>query len=316
LTGAAGPARGRRSLAADLSLLLIAAIWGTTFALLRDTLRFIHPVELMALRFSIGGAIVAAVYGRRFSGATPLWLWDGTRTGAFLAAGYLFQVIGLASITASRSAFLTSTYVPMTPFAAYLLLRTRPDWGGAAGVVLVSLGLLAFAAPSGPGRGGANALSLARGDLWTLGCAAAFAAQIVYTNVAARRSDFAVVTMVQLLLTAAVAWLLVLARGGFSVPMSRVPWAVILYLATFATAFVITLQTWALGRTTPIKAAVLFSTEPIFAAVFAGLFFRERMARLEVVGAVLILGGVLTTELWGPLGERLRRLRGRPRTVG
>jgi drug/metabolite transporter (DMT)-like permease len=295
--------------AADLSLLLISAIWGTTFALLRDSLRYIHPVELMALRFSIGGAIVAAVYARRLPKIRRPWLWDGARTGLFLAAGYLFQVIGLASITASRSAFLTSTYVPMTPFVAYLLLRARPDWGGALGVILVSLGLAAFAARTEFAAGGGARFSLGAGDLWTLGCAAAFAGQIVFTNVAARRSDFAVVTIVQLLLSAAVGWALVLAHGGFSVPMDRVPWGVILYLATFATAFVITLQTWALGRTTPTKAAVIFSTEPIFAAVFAGVFFGERMAAPEILGAGLILAGVLATELWAPVGSWMRRRR-------
>jgi drug/metabolite transporter (DMT)-like permease len=307
LNGASGAAAPRKSLSADLSLLLISAIWGTTFALLRDSLRTIHPVELMALRFSIGGAIVAAVYARRIPKVKPLWLWDGVRTGFFLAAGYLFQVIGLSTITASRSAFLTSTYVPMTPFVAYLLIRTRPDWGGGVGVLLVTLGLLAFAAHTELGTGAS--FSLASGDLWTLGCAAAFAAQIVYTNVAARRSDFAVITMVQLLLSAGVGWVFVLARGGFSVPMDRVPWGIILYLATFATAFVITLQTWALGRTTPIKAAVIFSTEPIFAAVFAGVFFGERMNGLEFLGAGLVLAGVLTTELWQPVAARFRARR-------
>lgn len=294
-------------MAGDLALLLIAAIWGTTFALLRDSLRTIHPVELMALRFSIGGGIVAAVYARRLPRSKPLWLWDGTRTGLFLAAGYLFQVIGLASITASRSAFLTSTYVPMTPFVAYLLFRARPDWGGVVGVVLATLGLIAFSARAGLGAGGGAGFALGSGDLWTLACATAFAGQIVYTNVAARRSDFAVVTIVQLLLSAGVGWGLVLARGGFSVPMDRVPWAVILYLATFATAFVITLQTWALGRTSPTRAAVIFSTEPIFAAIFAGVFFGERMTAPEIAGAGLILAGVLTTELWLPVGAWLRR---------
>jgi drug/metabolite transporter (DMT)-like permease len=307
VTGAPpNPARAP-SAVADLSLLLIAAIWGTTFALLRDTLRTIHPVELMALRFTIGGALVAAVYGARLPRAKGLWIWDGVRSGFFLAAGYLFQVIGLVTITASRSAFLTSTYVPMTPFAAYFLLHVRPDVGGAVGVILVSAGLAAFAAPAELGAGGGPFFHLGSGDLWTLACAASFAVQIVYTNVAARRSDFGIVTLVQLVLTAVTGWALVIARGGFSVPLSRVPWGVILYLATFATALVLTLQTWALGRTTPTRAAIIFSTEPIFAAVFAGAFFRERMAATEVLGALLIMAGLLATVLWVPARAWFRK---------
>ena len=296
-------------MAADLSLLLIAAIWGTTFALLRESLRLIHPVELMAFRFTIAAALVAAIYWRRIAAMRGLWLWDGARTGLFLAAGYLFQVFGLATITASRSAFITSTYVPMTPLAAFLLMGVRPELGGLIGVALVTMGLFAFSATEGLGAGGA-AFSLSGGDLWTLGCAAAFAVQIIYTNIAARRSDYAVVTLVQLTLSAAIGWILVAARGGLSVPLERVPWGIIVYLATAATAFVLTLQTWALGKTTPVKAAVIFSTEPIFAAIFAGAFFGERMASIEIAGAALILAGVIVTELWAPLRQRLReRLR-------
>jgi drug/metabolite transporter (DMT)-like permease len=300
-------------MAADLSLLLIAAIWGTTFALLRESLRLIHPVELMAYRFTIAAAIVGAIYWRRIAAAQRLWLWDGVRTGVFLAAGYLFQVFGLTSITASRSAFLTSTYVPMTPIAAYLLMHARPDVGGLIGVALVTLGLFAFSATEGLAAG-AGGLALSRGDLWTLACAAAFAVQIIYTNIAARRSDFAVVTFVQLAFSALVGWALIAARGGLSVPLEHAPWGIIVYLATAATAFVLTLQTWALGRTSPVKAAVIFSTEPIFAAIFAGMFFGERMASVELAGAALILAGVFVTELWAPLRERLRGRAGAGKT--
>ncbi len=293
-------------MAADLSLLLVSAIWGTTFALLRDSMRVLHPVELMALRFTIGASLVTAVYARRLPAVRALWIWDGARTGFFLCAGYLFQVFGLVTITASRSAFLTSTYVPLTPFAAFLLQRARPDLGGVLGIAFVSLGLFAFSSRAALGEGDGSAFSLGSGDLWTLACAAAFAVQLIYTNVAARRSDFAVVTILQLWIAAAIGWILVAARGGFSLPLSRVPWGEVVYLATLATAFVLTLQTWALGRTPPVRAAVIFSTEPIFAALFAGLFFGERMAPREILGAAFILVGILTTELWVPVRQWLR----------
>jgi drug/metabolite transporter (DMT)-like permease len=73
-----------------------------------------------------------------------------------------------------------------------------------------------------------------------------------------------------------------------------------IYLAVAATAVVIGLQTWALGRTSPIKATLIFSLEPVFAAIFAGLFFGERMHAREYWGGALILGGVAVSELWGP----------------
>ena len=84
------------------------------------------------------------------------------------------------------------------------------------------------------------------------------------------------------------------------VSWDRMPWGVMIYLAVAATALVIALQTWALSRTSSVKAALLFSTEPIFAAIFAASFFGERMTPRELLGAALILAGVLVSELWRP----------------
>jgi len=94
-------------------------------------------------------------------------------------------------------------------------------------------------------------------------------------------------------------WVLVGTRGGIGTPCAEIPWGTLLYLAIVATSLVIALQTWALGRTSPIKASLIFSLEPVFAAIFAGLFFGERMTSRELTGGALILIGIVVTETWG-----------------
>lgn len=279
-------------MAADLSLLLIAAIWGTTFALLRDTMRVLHPFELMALRFSLATAVLAAVYWKRIVRLRRDAIRDGLWLGVWLTLGYLTQVMGLLTITASRSAFITSTYVVFTPFVAWIALRSRPAIGEFLAVAIVFFGLSRFSREAG--------IALGAGDLWTLGCALSFAIQMVVTHVVAKREDPIALSVVQMAVGAAVGWALVLARGGFRPAMSDVPWGVIVYLAVAATALVIALQTWALPRTTSVKAALLFSTEPIFASAFAMAFFGERMTPREYLGAALVMAGVLWSELWRP----------------
>jgi len=288
----------KRSAWATPALLFIAAIWGTTFSLLRESLRAFHPVELMALRFTIATALLAAIYAPRIGRMRGQWIRDGLVTGLAAAVGYLTQVMGLVTISASRSAFLTGTYIPLTPFAAYFILRSRPGAGEGLGVALAFAGLCFFSAEAG--------FSPKPGDLWTLACAASFAVQIVLTNIAARRSDPVAVTLVQLALSTVLGWTCVAARGGFSTPWSAVPWGVIIYLAVVATTIVLVLQTWALGKTPPVRAALIFSLEPIFAALFAAAFFAERMSARELWGASLILAGVLTSELWAPAKAWLR----------
>lgn len=300
---------------ADLALLGVSAIWGTTFALLRDSLHRIHPVELMAIRFSMAALLVAAIYWKRLVGtagpvpaaaatpaATPTpraqWLRDGFWLGIWLATGYLTQVIGLATITAARSAFITSTYILVVPILVIPIARALPGLGDLVGIALAFGGIILFSADAG--------FSLAPGDLWTLGCSLSFGIQIVLTNQVAKRSDPIALSVTQMAVGALAGWALVVARGGFHTPAAQVPWAVMIYLAVVATALVIVVQTWALARTSPVKAALIFSTEPIFAALFAVAFFNEGMTTREVLGGALILVGVVTAELWKPAMARLR----------
>jgi len=104
-------------------------------------------------------------------------------------------------------------------------------------------------------------------------------------------------------IAAALGWIIVGARGGIGTPWAEIPWGTLVYLAVAATALVIALQTWALGHTSPIKATLIFSLEPVFAALFAGIFFGERMHAREYMGGALILSGVAVSELWGRVGN-------------
>lgn len=281
---------------ADLALLLICAIWGTTFALLREALRVLTPAELIALRFTMATIVLALVTTRRFRGFRISWLKDGLWIGIWLATGYLTQAIGLRSVPPSRSAFITSMSIAFVPFFAFALLRTPPVLGESLGVALAVAGLVLFSSDVG--------FSLRAGELWTLVGAAAFAMQIVTTHVAGKRSPLLPISVIQTAAGAVAGWSLVLMAGGMRAEPRAIPWAILIYLAVLATAFIIVLQTWALARTSSVKAGVLYATEPIFAAIFAISFFGDRMTPREVAGAALILAGVVVSELWRPLRAR------------
>ncbi len=282
----AGPASTSRI--AEGSLLLLTAIWGTTFPLLRASLRILDPYDIIALRFTIAAILLAALYWKCIARMGRAAILDGARTGLFMVAGYLTQAIGLTTTSSPRSAFLTGTAVVFVPFIDFLVVRSGVALGEALGVGLVFVGLF-FYADAG--------LTLRAGDLWTLAGAIAFAGQVVYTNVAARRSDTFVVSAVQAAVAAAVGWIFVGARGGLSVPLGAIPWGTVLYLGVIATAFILALQTWALGKTKPVRAGVIYSLEPVFAAIVAMTFFGEGMSPREVLASVAILAGVLVAEL-------------------
>jgi drug/metabolite transporter (DMT)-like permease len=274
---------------AELGLLLITVIWGTTFPILRGALRTLSPYDIIALRFTIAAVVLAAIYPGRLLRMGPVAVGDGLRTGLFMVAGYLTQAIGLTTTTSSRSAFLTGIAVVFVPFMSFLVLRSWVAIGEAVGVGLAFLGLAFFYADA--------EFVLRAGDLWTLAGAVAFAGQVVYTNVAARRSDVCAVSALQAVVAAAVGWMFAGAHGGLSLPVRAIPWGTVLYLGLVATAFILVLQTWALGKTKPVRAGVIYSLEPVFAAIIAMAFFAERMSAREVLGSILILAGVVVAEM-------------------
>jgi drug/metabolite transporter (DMT)-like permease len=278
-----------KSRLAEASLVLITIIWGTTFPLLRTSLRILDAYDIVALRFTIATILIAAIFWKRFRHLNRTTVWDGAVTGLFMGAGYLTQAIGLTTISSPRSAFITGTAVIFVPFIDRFVSRLGATLGESLAVALTVVGLLFFYADAN--------LKLQAGDLWTLLGALMFASQVVTTNVAARRSDPFVVSALQSATAAMVAWVFIIPRGGLSVPLSAIPWDRILYFGVVATAFILVLQTWALGKTKPVRAGVIYSLEPVFAAVFAMAFFGEGMSRREVLGSAAILLGVLVAEL-------------------
>jgi len=210
-----------RSRLAEASLVLITIIWGTTFPLLRTSLRILDPYDIVALRFTIAAVLIAAIFWKRFRYWNRTALWDGALTGFFMGTGYLVQAIGLTTISSPRSAFITGTAVIFVPFIDRFVSKLGATLGEIVAVALTFVGLLLFYADAN--------LKLKAGDLWTLLGAVMFASQVVTTNVAARRSDPFVVSALQSAAAAMVAWVFIIPRGGLSVPWRAIPWDRILY---------------------------------------------------------------------------------------
>ncbi|HXF59514.1 MAG TPA: DMT family transporter, partial [Candidatus Saccharimonadales bacterium] len=135
---------GSKSRLAEGALVLITIIWGTTFPLLRTSLRILDPYDIVALRFTIAAVLIAAITWKRFRYLNRTALWDGALTGFFMGTGYLVQAIGLTTISSPRSAFITGTAVIFVPFIDRFVSRLGATRGEIVAVALTFLGLLLF----------------------------------------------------------------------------------------------------------------------------------------------------------------------------
>jgi drug/metabolite transporter (DMT)-like permease len=299
---------GARSLRGDLALLTCAAGWGLTFPLIRSAVEHdVSPLLFVGLRFALATAVllpVALVRRVRLSAAA---LRDGALVGLFLFAGFATQTLGLQTVSPARSAFLTSFYVLFTPLLAVIVTRMRPPAAVLGGLTLAFVGGFVFT-----GAGGASAGGITRGDLWSIGCALAFAAQMVALSVVVRRHGVLLLTLLQSLVTATAAFaLLPLAETPVWNPTPGALWS-LAFNGIVGSALLLGLQAWG-QRTTPApRAAVLFASEPVWAALFSFLFWGHTIAPREMAGGGLIVLGILTAEL-SPGRRRVERVDRRPR---
>ena len=132
---------------ADLALIAVTAIWGSTFIMVQASLAAVSPLIFIALRFGLAAAVLALLYRPRITRAAAI---PGIVVGLFLFGGYAFQTIGLQFTTASKSAFLTSLSVPMVPLAAALVYRKVPRRFELLGVLAASAGMVLLTLPQGP----------------------------------------------------------------------------------------------------------------------------------------------------------------------
>jgi drug/metabolite transporter (DMT)-like permease len=288
---------------ADAVLVTITAFWGVTFVVVKDAVVLADPFTFLALRFSLGAALLTAVAWRAVRGRALLLAGSGL--GVLLFVGFAAQTSGLQFTTPSRSAFLTGLSVLLVPFLSIAFHRRRPPPASLVGVVLALGGLWALAG----GVDGASS-SLWKGDALTLLCALAFALHITLIENLARTHPAAPLVAVQLW-TVALLSLVTLSGLGSRLQPTPALWSAVLITGVGGSAVALLLQAWAQARTTAVRAALVYALEPVFAAAYSVALGRESMGLRELTGGGLIVLGVLVSEL-GALGwAQVLRLRGR-----
>lgn len=283
---------------ADVALVLLTLVWGTTFTLVKRALDAgTSTGAFLALRFGVALAVLAALWAWRRPRPSPgLWR-DGALLGGAMFGGFALQTAGLAHTTPARSGFITGLAVVLVPFVARFVLGRRVAAASWVGVVLAVAGLALLTQPFGDG--GATRL----GDALTLGCALSYAFQIIWTSEFSPRHPLLSLVLVQVAVTFAGS-LLILPFEQVRVAPSAELAGTVLFTGVVMTVGAFFVMNWAQRHTTAVRAALIYSLEPPAAAVFSHLVTGEVLGGTGIAGAALILGGVVVAELGGALAAR------------
>ena len=269
----------RRPPIAYTALAIAALLFAATFVVVKEAVAILPPLSFVGWRFLVGGAALLLIGIPR---GWPIWR-DGVLAGVLLFAGYALQTAGLAETSASNSGLITGLYVVFTPLLAALVARHSVGIATVTGTIIAFGGLALLTIREG--------VSLAGGDLLTVGCAIAFAGHIVVLSRVAFRHPVVPLTAIQLLVTAALAFVGSALTEGFPLPTSEVIGALLITgLAVSGGAFL--LQVWSQTVIGPARTAIILALEPALAAVFAAWLLAERLTTQGWIGAGLILTGI------------------------
>ena len=291
-----------RSLKAHLLLVLITLVWGSTFVLIKEALRDSSPLVLNAVRMTLAAALLAVYYRKHLVALDRRAVAAGSIVGVFLYLGYALQTAGLKLTTPSKSAFLTGVSTVLVPLLMVLVWRTRVHPWRAVGIALALTGLFMMTVPAGR-EGLADFARVNRGDLLVIGCAFAFAFQIILLGRATQRFPFEQMAVLQIAVAAA---LMVVSAPLLEQPVFRPSPAVIatvLVTGILGTAVAFTVQAWAQQFTPATHTALIFTLEPVFAWLTSFLVLQERLGLRAGAGALAILAGVLISELLGQVAQ-------------
>ncbi|MGI3779901.1 MAG: DMT family transporter [Janthinobacterium lividum] len=291
--------RSRTQSLAFAALLTMAAIWGSTFFLIKDLLDRLGVLDLLALRFAIASVALAVLAAPRLRIDATV-LRRGVLLGLLYGAAQILQTAGLSLAPASVSGFVTGLYVVLTPLLGALLLRSRvgaATWAGAA-LAAVGLGVLSLGGPGGLG----GAAGVGGGEALTFASAVVYALHILVLgrwSDASRALGLSLVQLVVIALvcTAAALWRDDRGHVGLTLPRSAADWWSLVYLAVVAAALAMVLQTWAQAHVEPSRAAVVMAMEPVWAAAFAVALGGERVTVRMVLGGLAIVSAMYLVEL-------------------
>ncbi len=287
----------------ELNLLLVTLFWSATFVLIKDAINDISSMLFIAFRFSIAALILLLWKGKAIFRNFDKNLFPPILLSFLLFVAFASQTVGLKYTLATKSAFITGSSVVMIPFLQTVIERKYPAKGTIIGAALVFIGILFL---SGGGEQLPEFLSSLGsnfnvGDGLTVVCALFYSVYVVYLDLLSKKYDFLFLVFVQLFAMALFSY--IFAFVFFLEGIERIHFnfsgdlvAALIYTSIFATLIATMLQTKYQKYVTPAKAGIIFSFEPVFAAIIAFFAINEKISNFGIIGSLLIFAGLIISE--------------------
>ena len=276
---------------ADLLLLTVAIAWGVTFLMVQDAIKSVPVYSFLFFRFLIASALIFFLCIKRFKNLDKGTMFSGIFLGVLLFSGFSTQTFALAHTKSSIVAFITGLNVIFVPFVSFLLFRDYVRKMVFAGSFIAVIGLYLLTM--------SGTLTLGYGETLTIVCAMMFALHILFTDKYSKSKDVFLLVFFQFITVTILSMLFSLSLEDvtFDIPMDYTFLKAVIVTSIFATFYAFLIQTYMQQYTTPTKTAIIFTMEPVSAAVYEFVAIGAVLTNIQLVGAFLIVSATLMAEI-------------------
>ena len=272
----------------EWALVGITALWGATFLIVHTAMDHSGPLFFVGARFLVAALITALVFRRALRAMKWLDIGAGAAIGSMIFLGYGLQTFGLQTVPSSTVAFLTALYVPLVPLLQWVLLRRPPGALSLAGAALAFVGLLLIAGPQG-------GISFGEGEIATLISTVPIAVEVILISAFAGRVHLGRVTVVQLLVAGALAFVFMPVTGE-KIPEFSWVWVLAALALGGSSGLIQATMNWTQRSVSPTRATIIYAAEPVWGGAI-GRLAGDRLPALAIVGAAVIVAGTLISEV-------------------
>jgi drug/metabolite transporter (DMT)-like permease len=273
---------------ASIILAVVALVWGTTYAVIKDTLSVVQPFSLMMFRFGFSALILSLMYLKKFKTIKSVDLKRGIIIGIFMFLAFYFLIVSIRFTTASKFSFIVGAYVLIVPFLSWVINKTKLDRYAIVGAILATIGL-AF-------------LTMERGavfNLWDLvaGCCSFFfAAHMIAIEKYSGDSDPILLTIIQFITTAVLFIILTGIKEGYDfMVLPEIKWT-LGYLVIISTIIPFAIQNIVQRYISSTSTALILTLQSAFGSIFAVYYLDERMTKQMIIGCLLIFIAIVFQE--------------------
>jgi len=281
---------------AEAVLAFTTLLWGMTFIVIKTGLDDASPLMFLCLRFTAASIPFFIIFRKRFRHLSRKTVRRAVFLSLFFFSGYAMQTIGLKYTSVAKSSLFTYLFAVFVPPLQYFFTGKKPKLLNIAALLVVVFGMIVFTSP------GNSRLNI--GDWMTLLGAVGYSFFIIFVDRFTGEEDPMVLTGFQFVVSALIAGILsIFLEESFVFPTINLTVS-ILYLAIPGSVIAISLMNKYQGGTTPVKACIIYALEPVFTIFFGWLLLAEGLSGSEILGALLIIAGVVFTEVIGAFKNR------------